>query len=142
MTVEALDRTTAKVVKYFSLASIASFEISSGFLPYLIIQACESKRQQDRECKGFYWRFEGSRNRILRIGEGMNEGIPIEQVDLKTEEIIETFSSSRKAYEKTGVSRCAIKQVLERRGQAAAVCYCISGDLKEKIMVEKLDLDT
>ena len=62
--------------------------------------------------------FKGSKNRILRVGEAVNNGIPIEQVDFETGEIINTLSSGRKAFEATGVGRIVIKRVLERRGKA------------------------
>lgn len=114
--VEALDRATAEVRQSFSSASEAS--LKSNFIPALIITACQSKRRDDREHRDYYWRFKGIKDRILRLGEGIKTGIPIEQIDLKTGEIIQVFSSSRKALEKTGVSRCTIKRVLEKRGKA------------------------
>lgn len=117
--VEALKRSTAEVAMSFSSASSASLE-KPGLVPSRIIQACQSKRRDDREHLGLYWRFQGSKDRILRVGESIKVGIPIEQVDLQTGEIIEVFPSSRKAYEKTGVSRGTIRRVLERKGKAAA----------------------
>lgn len=120
--VEALEMTTAEVVRTFSSASQASLEdtISANLVPSRIIEACRSKRRDERECGGYYWRFKGSKDRILRVDEGVKEGIPIEQVDLNTGEIIEVFSSARKAHEKTGVSRCSIRRVLDRKGKANA----------------------
>lgn len=120
--VQALDRATAEVVMTFSSASAASLE-SCGRVPNILVTACQSKGRDDRECNGFYWRFQGSKARILRAGEAVNAGIPIEQVDLGTGEVVETFASSRKAFEKTKVSRCSIKRVLERRGKASAGGY-------------------
>ena len=118
--VEALERTTANVAMSFSSASAASLHESTHFVPSLIVTACESKRRDDREYQGYYWRFQGSKDRILRVGESIREGVAVEQVDLTTGNIIEVFVSSRKAAEKTGVSRCALKRVLERRGKATA----------------------
>jgi hypothetical protein len=95
-----------------------------------IIEACQSKRRDDREHRGYYWRFKGSKDRILRVGEAVNDGIPIEQADLETGEIINTFSSGRKAFEATGVGRIVIKLVLERRGKANGGGFF--GDSKER----------
>ena len=74
--------------------------------------------------------FKGSKNRILRVGEAVNNGIPIEQVDFETGEIINTLSSGRKAFEATGVGRIVIKRVLERRGKANGGGFF--GDSKER----------
>lgn len=115
--VQALSRTTAEVKFEFSSASSASIE-NSRFKAARIIEACQSKRRDDREHMGYYWRFKGSKDRILRVGEGVKEGVPIEQVDLETGKIIATFASGRKAHEATGISRVVIKRVLERRGKA------------------------
>ncbi|CAJ1960340.1 unnamed protein product [Cylindrotheca closterium] len=115
--IEALSRKTAEVELEFSSASAASIKVP-GFKAARIIEACQSKRRDDREHRGYYWRFKGSKDRILRVGEGVKEGVPIEQVDLETGEIIKTFSSGRKAHEATGISRVVIKRVLERRGKA------------------------
>ena len=115
--VEALDQTSGDVVKSFSSASAASLE-SSRFVPSQIIEACQSKRRDDREHRGYYWRFQGCKDRILRAGEGVKDGIPIEQVSLETGEIIENFASTRKANEKTGINRGVIRRVLNKRGKA------------------------
>ncbi|CAJ1960408.1 unnamed protein product [Cylindrotheca closterium] len=115
--IEALSRTTAEVELEFSSASAASIKVP-GFKAARIIEACQSKRRDDREHRGYFWRFKGSKDRILRVGEGVKEGVPIEQVDLETGEIIKTFSSGRKAHQATGISRVVIKRVLERRGKA------------------------
>jgi hypothetical protein len=108
------------VARTYSSASAASLESAGGLVPSLIIDACQSKRRDDREYKGYYWRFQGSKDRILREGESIKEGIPVEQIDPKTLEIVNVFPSSRKAYEVTNVSRGNIRRVLERRGKAAA----------------------
>lgn len=117
--VEALRTTTAEVIRSYSSASAASLE-SKDFTPSLIIEACKSKRRDDRQYKGYYWRFEGCKGRILRVGEATKDGIPIEQLDPKTLKVVQVFPSSRKASEKTKVTRCAIKRVLERRRKALA----------------------
>jgi len=118
--VEALKRTTAEVAHTFSSASAASLQSSMGglVLPSCIVKACQSKQRDSRQYHGFYWRFQGCKDRILRVGESNKDGIAIEQVDPETGKIIETFSSTRKAFEMTNVSRCVIKRVLERRGKA------------------------
>ena len=116
--VEALEMTTAEVRYAFSSASAASREMKG--LPLHIIEACQSKRRDDREYRGFYWRFKGCKDRILRAGEGVKEGLPVEQVSLETGQIIATFPSARKAAEKTGVDRCALRRVLKRKGKANA----------------------
>lgn len=122
--VEALHRTTAEVARTYTSAADAALELSKGrdrkLQPALILDACQAKRRDDREVLEYYWRFEGAKDRILRFGEGIKEGIAIEQVDLESGAIIKVFPSSRKATEKTGVSRCSIKRVLERRGKAHA----------------------
>jgi hypothetical protein len=125
--VEALDRTTAQVVKTYPSASAASIDFltfgrscSGMLLPFRIMHACQSKRRDDREYKGFYWRFQGCKDRILRVGEAIKDGIPVEQVDIVIGEVIETFPSGRKAAEKTGVCRGVIRRILERRGKAVA----------------------
>eukprot|EP00978_Attheya_sp_CCMP212_P009562 scaffold22653_cov53-Attheya_sp.AAC.4 len=118
--VEALKRTTVEVAHIFSSASAASLESRLELAPSCIVEACQSKQRDSREYHGFYWRFQDCKDRILRVGESVNNGIPIEQVDAQTGKIIETFSSSRKAYEKTNVSRCIIKRFLERRGKVTA----------------------
>jgi hypothetical protein len=69
MAVEALERSTANVAKTYSSASATSLESAGGLVPSLIIKACQSKRREDREYKGYYWRFQGSKDRILRVGE-------------------------------------------------------------------------
>ncbi|CAB9504040.1 expressed unknown protein [Seminavis robusta] len=114
--VEALDRTTAEVVHSYSSAAVASRAVSVP--PASIITACQSKRRDDREVHGYYWRFQGCTDRILRVGEGVKDGVAIEQVDLNTGKVIEVFASGRKAHEKTGVGRVVIRRVLERRGKA------------------------
>lgn len=116
--VEALDRTTAQVRHTFSSASAAALHLSGKPSPYSIITACQSKRRDDREFLGYYWRFQGSKDRILRVGEAIRDGVAVEQVNLETGEVIEVFPSGRKAHEKTGVSRVVIRRVLERRGKA------------------------
>ena len=115
--VEALDRKTGDVVKSFSTASASSLKYSR-LVPSRIIEACQSKRRDDREHRGYYWRFQGSKDRILRVGEGVKDGIPIEQVSLETGEIIQIFASTRKADEKTGIGRGVIRRVLNKRGKA------------------------
>ena len=121
---EALERTTLDVVYTFSSSSAASMgKELSNVVPNRVIEACQSKRREDREYRGYYWRFQGSRDRILRLGESIKDGIPIEQINLKTGEVIQTFSSQRKAYEKTGVARCSIRRVLEQKGKANAGGY-------------------
>lgn len=120
--VEALERTTAEVAKSFSSASAAALELPGNgrTVPWRIIEACQSKRRDDREYKGYYWRFLGCKDRILRVGEAVNQGIAIEQLDPETLEVIATFPSARKAKEKTGVDRGTIRRVLDRRGKATA----------------------
>lgn len=150
--VEALDRKTTEVLLSYSSASAASLD-QARFKPFRIVECCLSKRRDDREYLGYYWRFKGSKDRILRAGEAINEGIPIEQLDLTTNEVIKVFRSSRQAYEETGVSRCSIKRVLERRGKANAGGYFwrFQGETHEPWPdpeatnlnpVEKLDFET
>jgi len=120
--VEALDMNTIEIVKSYSSASVATLD-NSEFVPYRIIEACQVKKRDDRGYCGYYWRFKDGKDRILRSGEGINKGVPIEQVDLETGNVIQVFSSSRKAYEETGISRSTIRRVLERRGNARARGY-------------------
>mmetsp|Transcript_22545 Transcript_22545/g.62654 ORF Transcript_22545/g.62654 Transcript_22545/m.62654 type:complete len:838 (+) Transcript_22545:42-2555(+) len=114
--VEALDRSTTNVKHLFSSSSAAW--LKAGFVPALIIEACKSKRRDDREHKNFYWRFKGSKDRILKAGEAIKDGVPIEQVSLETGAVLQEFSSTRKASEETGVTRIVIKRVLRRAGKA------------------------
>mmetsp|Transcript_17504 Transcript_17504/g.43015 ORF Transcript_17504/g.43015 Transcript_17504/m.43015 type:complete len:768 (-) Transcript_17504:777-3080(-) len=115
--VEALSKATAEVQMEFPSASFASMK-KPGLSAYRIIQACKCKQRDGREHMGYYWRFKGSKDRILRVGEGIKEGIPVEQLDLETGELIQTFVSGREAHEATGVARCSIRRVLERSGKA------------------------
>jgi hypothetical protein len=118
--VERIDMTSGEVREVYPSASAASREVPGSFLATRILDACQTKRKDGREYAGFFWRFFGSKDRILRVDEIATDGIAIEQVDLETNEVVETFPSSRQAYEKTGVSRCAIRRVLDRRGKASA----------------------
>lgn len=114
--IEALFTKSAEVAFIFNTASAASLKMNIN--PCRIIEACQSLRRDDRYYKGYYWRFRGCKHRILRAGEGIKEGIPVEQICLQTGTIIQVFASGRKASDTTGISRCVIRRVLEKRGKA------------------------
>jgi len=114
--VESIDRCTGEVQTIFSSASAAS--MMDGRSAKNIILACHSKRRDERAHRGFCWRFHGSKDRILRVGEGVKDGIAVEQICLETGKVLAAFPSSRKATEKTGISRSTIRRVLDQRGVA------------------------
>ena len=127
--VECINMETGEVLATYCSASAASVAVakeatrrgqalskSAGE----IINACRSKCKDGRKYAGFYWKFFGSKERILKIGEGVKDGIPIEQIDPATMTIIKAFTSSRKASEKTGIARCSIRRVLSKAGNPLA----------------------
>jgi hypothetical protein len=118
--VERIGMTSAEVREVYPSASAASREVPGAFLATRILDACQTKRKGGREYAGFFWRFWGAKDRILRVDEIATDGIPIEQVDVETNKVVETFPSTRKASKKTGVSRCSIRRVLDRKGKASA----------------------
>lgn len=115
LSVEAMKMTTAVTELEFCFASAAA--LSLNLAPCLVVDACQSKRRDDREYHGFYWRSRGSRDRIQRVGESIKDGLSVEQVDLDSGKVVALFPSLRKACEATGVSRCSVRRVLSRNGQ-------------------------
>lgn len=150
--VEALEMTTTDVKHQFSSAAAASFHFKVS--PSQIIDACQTKQRDGRECSGFYWRFHGCKDRILRLGEAIKDGMSIEQISMETGEVLATFSSIRKACEETGVSRCSVQRVLRRKGgkpDAGGFFWRFSGETHgpwkdpgrtNVYPVEKLDFET
>jgi hypothetical protein len=118
--VERIDMTSGEVHKIYPSASAASREVPGASIAAKIVDACETKRKDGREYAGFFWRFFGTKARILRVDESAKDGTPVEQVNVETNEVLGTFPSSRQASEKTGVSRNSIRRVLDRRGKAKA----------------------
>jgi hypothetical protein len=118
--VERIDMTSGEVHKIYPSASAASREVPGASIAAKIVDACVTKRKDGREYAGFFWRFFGTKARILRVDESAKDGTPVEQVDFETNEVLGTFPSSRQASEKTGVSRNSIRRVLDRRGKAKA----------------------
>lgn len=118
--IERIDMISGEVREVYPSASAASREVPGAYLATRILDACQTKLKNGREYAGSFWRFFGAKDRILRADECVTDGIPIEQVDLETNEVVETFPSSRQADERTGVSRCSIRRVLDRRGKARA----------------------
>jgi hypothetical protein len=121
--VEKIHMYSGEVLDVFSSASVASRALKGSPQAFRIVNACQSKRRDDREAGGFFWRFQGSKDRILVVGENINDGVPIEQINLETKRVMKLFSSSRLAAEQTGVSRCSIRRVLDRKGKANAGGY-------------------
>jgi hypothetical protein len=118
--VERIDMVSCSVCELYPSASAASRKVPEAPLASRIVDACRSRRKGGREYAGFFWRFHGAKDRILREDESATDGIPVEQVDLQTNEVIGTFRSTRQASEATGASRCAIGRVLDGRGKARA----------------------
>lgn len=120
--VERIDMVSGESHVVYSSASAASRKVRGGKLAFRILGACESKRKDGREYGGSLWRFHESKQRVRRADKATSDGvaIAIEQVDPKTNKVIKTFPSSRKAHEVTGVARCSIRRVLDRKGKANA----------------------
>lgn len=142
---------TGEVLEVHRSASSASR--TGGRSAIKIVFACKSKTRDEREHRGFFWRFHGSKERILRLGESIKDGIAVEQICLTTGKLLTTFPSSRKASEKTGVNRPVIRRVLERRGVAdgGGFFWRFQGDTRGPwpkpppsriTAVEQLDLET
>ncbi len=94
--VEALSMQTSEVVLSFDTASAASLEMDKAktkIMPFQIVEACKSLQYDDRLHGGYYWRFRGCKQMMLKAGKGVKEVARIEEVSLETSK---TESKARK----------------------------------------------